>query len=124
MSRPPPLPFRLLERFLPSSTADAVVGDLIERQLTGVRLWRETLIAIWHLRDRTPNEVELMSSFLSDLRLAARLLARPDVHRGCRPHARYRDRRNGGHFQRREPGAHPAAAVSQRGQGDGGVGAG
>ena len=76
MSRPTPLPFRLLERFLPSSTAEAVVGDLIERQLTGVRLWRETLVALWHLRDRAPKEVELMSSFLSDLRLAARLLAR------------------------------------------------
>jgi len=76
MSRPTLLPFRLLERFLPSSTADAVVGDLIERQVTGVRLWRETLVAVWHLRDRAPKEVELMSSFLSDLRLAARLLAR------------------------------------------------
>ena len=76
MSRPALLPFRLLERFLPSSTAEAVVGDLIERQLTGVRLWRETLVALWHLRDRVPKEVELMSSFLSDLRLAARLLAR------------------------------------------------
>jgi len=76
MSPPTPLPFRLLERFLPSSTADAVVGDLIERHLTGVRLWRETLVAIWHLRDPAPKEVELMSSFLSDLRLAARLLAR------------------------------------------------
>jgi putative ABC transport system permease protein len=70
------MPFRLLERFLPSSTADAVIGDLIERQVAGVRLWRETLVAIWHLRDRTPRQVELMSSFLSDLRLAVRLLAR------------------------------------------------
>lgn len=70
------MPFRLLERFLPSSTADAVIGDLIERQLAGVRLWRETLVAIWHLRDRTPHQVEPMSSFLSDLRLALRLLAR------------------------------------------------
>ena len=78
MSAPvlPSLPFRLLERFLPSSTADAVIGDLIERQVTGVRLWRETLVAVWHLRDRTPHEVELMSSFLSDLRLAVRLLVR------------------------------------------------
>jgi putative ABC transport system permease protein len=41
-----------------------------------MRLWRETLVAIWHLRDRAPKEVEIMSSFLSDLRLAARLLAR------------------------------------------------
>ena len=72
----PPLPFRLIERFLPSSTADVVVGDLIERQVAGARLWRETLVAIWHLRDRTPRQVELMSSFLSDLRLAARLLVR------------------------------------------------
>jgi putative ABC transport system permease protein len=71
-----PLPFRLLERFLPSSAADAVIGDLIERQVTGVRLWRETLVAVWHLRHRTPRQVELMSSFLSDLRLAVRLLAR------------------------------------------------
>ena len=71
-----PLPFRLLERFLPSSTADAVIGDLIERQVVGVRLWRETLVAVWHLRDRTPRQVELVSSFLSDLRLAVRLLAR------------------------------------------------
>jgi len=73
---PTQLPFRLLERFLPSSTADAVIGDLIERQVAGVRLWRETLVAVWHLRDRTPHQVELMSSFLSDLRLAVRLLAR------------------------------------------------
>ena len=72
----PPLPFRLLERFLPSSSADAVIGDLIERQVAGVRLWRETLVAIWHLRDRTPRQVEFMSSFLSDVRLAVRLLAR------------------------------------------------
>ena len=71
-----PLPFRLIERFLPSPTADAVIGDLIERQVAGVRLWRETLVAVWHLRDRTPREAELMSSFLSDLRLAVRLLAR------------------------------------------------
>jgi putative ABC transport system permease protein len=73
---PHPLPFRLLERFLPSSTADAVVGDLIERQVTGLRLWRETLAAVWHLRDRAPRQVDPMSSFLSDLRLAVRLLVR------------------------------------------------
>ena len=76
MSAVSPLPFRLLERFLPSSTADAVIGDLIERQVAGARLWRETLVAVWHLRERTPPQVELMSSFLSDLRLAVRLLVR------------------------------------------------
>ncbi|HUQ84338.1 MAG TPA: ABC transporter permease, partial [Gemmatimonadaceae bacterium] len=67
---------RLLERFLPSAAADAVIGDLIERDVRGARLWRETIAAIWHLRDRTPPQVEVMSTFLSDLRLAARLLGR------------------------------------------------
>ncbi|HEX6049231.1 MAG TPA: ABC transporter permease [Gemmatimonadaceae bacterium] len=71
-----PLPFRLLERFLSSATADAIIGDLTERSVTGLRLWRETLAALWHLRDRSPRPVGLMSSFLSDLRLAVRLLGR------------------------------------------------
>ena len=71
-----PLPFRLIERFLPSAESDAVVGDLIERDVRGARLWRETIVAIWHLRDRSPRQVEVMSSFLSDLRIAARLLGR------------------------------------------------
>ena len=35
------LAHRLIERFLPSSIAHAVVGDLIEREVTGGRLWRE-----------------------------------------------------------------------------------
>src|SRR6185436_9876707 len=83
MSRPAPLPFRLLERFLPSATAEAVVGDLIERRLTGARLWRETLVALWHLRHREPKQVELMSSFLSDLRLALRLLGRAPTFTGA-----------------------------------------
>ena len=71
-----PLPFRLLERFLSSANADAIIGDLVERRITGLRLWRETLVALWHLRDRSPRPVELMSSFFSDLRLAVRLLGR------------------------------------------------
>jgi putative ABC transport system permease protein len=70
------LAYRLIERFLPSTTADAVIGDLTERGVSGVRLWRETVVAVWHLRDRTPQQVEIMSTFLSDLRLAARLLGR------------------------------------------------
>ena len=70
------LAHRLIERFLPSAESDAVIGDLIERDVRGVRLWRETAVAIWHLRDRTPSEVEVMSTFLSDLRHAARLLGR------------------------------------------------
>jgi putative ABC transport system permease protein len=78
-----PLAHRLLERFLPSATADAVVGDLIERRLTGARLWRETLVALWHLRHREPKQVELMSSFLSDLRLALRLLGRAPTFTGA-----------------------------------------
>lgn len=72
----PPLPHRLLDRFLSSADADAVIGDLHERGVTGLRLWRETTVALWHLRDRTARSDELMSSFLSDLRLAFRLLAR------------------------------------------------
>jgi len=71
-----PLPYRLIERFLPSSAAEAVVGDLLERDVRGGRLWREAALAIWHLRERTPKQVELMASFFSDLRLAARLLGR------------------------------------------------
>jgi len=71
-----PLPHRLIERFLSSAESDAVVGDLIERDVSGARLWRETIVAIWHLRGRSPRQVEVMSSFLSDLRIAARLLGR------------------------------------------------
>jgi putative ABC transport system permease protein len=66
----------LIQRFLPSALAEAVIGDLAERGVSGARLWRETAVAIWHLRDRTPRQVEIMSTFLSDLRLAARLLGR------------------------------------------------
>ena len=76
MSAVTPLAFRLIERFLPSATADAVIGDLIERQLSGARLWRETLVALWQLRERRPGQVEIMSSFVSDVRLALRLLGR------------------------------------------------
>jgi putative ABC transport system permease protein len=71
-----PLSHRLLDRFLPPATADAVIGDLIERRHSGLRLWRETLVALWRLRERTPKQVELMSSFLADLRHAIRLLGR------------------------------------------------
>ena len=35
-----PLPFRLLERFLSSANADAIIGDLGERRVTGLRLRR------------------------------------------------------------------------------------
>src|SRR5688500_17821199 len=71
-----PLPLRLLQRFLSSANADAIIGDLVERNVTGVRLWRETIVALWHLRDRSPKPVEFMPSFFSDLRLAFRLLGR------------------------------------------------
>ena len=70
------LPYRLLERFLSSANADAIIGDLTERGVTGLRLWRETIVALWHLRDRTPRTVEPMLSFLTDLRIAIRLLGR------------------------------------------------
>ena len=70
------LAFRLIERYLPSAAADAVIGDLVERDVAGVRLWREALAAIWQLHGRTPREGELMSTFISDLRLALRMLGR------------------------------------------------
>ena len=71
-----PLPHRLLEHFLASADADAIIGDLVERDVSGLRLWRETVVALWHLRDRTPKRVELVSSILADLRIAIRLLGR------------------------------------------------
>lgn len=70
------LAFRLIDRYLPSAAADAVIGDLVERDVAGIRLWREALVAVWQLRDRTQREVELMSTFISDLRLALRMLGR------------------------------------------------
>lgn len=70
------LPHRLLERYLPSTVADAIVGDLVERRVTGLRLWREAAVALWHFRDRTPRQGDLMATFLADLRLALRLLGR------------------------------------------------
>ena len=75
-----PLPIRLLERFLPSLTADAVVGDLIERDVHGMRLWRETLVAIWHLREpnfETGGTHVVLLVRPSSCRAAAR--SRPDV---------------------------------------------
>ncbi|MEO6877793.1 MAG: ABC transporter permease, partial [Gemmatimonadaceae bacterium] len=68
---------RLLERTLRTDIADHVVGDLLEQRRRGP-LWLlgETLSAIWHLHARPHPGDSFMSTFLSDLRIAARLLKR------------------------------------------------
>ncbi len=68
---------RLLERWLRPDLADHVVGDLLERGDVGpVRLVFETLSALWHLHARPQPGDGLVSTFLADLRIAARLLRR------------------------------------------------
>ena len=54
---------RLLERWLPPEVSPYVVGDLVERDVRGMRLWLETISALWSLRrDPTPGDT-LVSSF-------------------------------------------------------------
>ena len=67
----------LLERALRPDVATHVVGDLLEQRDRG-QLWllRETLSALWNLH-ATPRPGDLIvTTFISDLRLAARLLRR------------------------------------------------
>ncbi|MDB4874892.1 MAG: efflux transporter, permease protein [Gemmatimonadetes bacterium] len=68
---------RLLERSLRPDVAVHVAGDLAEQQERGA-LWtlRETLFALVHLHARPHTGDGLMSTFLADLRIAARLLRR------------------------------------------------
>jgi putative ABC transport system permease protein len=68
---------RLLERTLRADLADHVVGDLLEQRSRG-SLWMlaETLSALWHLHACPQPGDGFMSTFLSDLRIAARLLRR------------------------------------------------
>ena len=67
----------LLERTLVPELASHVIGDLVEQQERGP-LWMlaETISAIWHLHARPRAVVNLLSSVLADLRVAARLLSR------------------------------------------------
>jgi putative ABC transport system permease protein len=91
--RPPRVPTRLLELLLPEESREAVIGDLVEafeedvgeRPLTAhARYWREACVALVTLQlvpDRipayTPDPKESrMQSFVSDLRLAIRVLSR------------------------------------------------
>ena len=65
---------RLLERFLPPNLADHVIGDLMEQQHRGP-FWmlRQTLAAIAHLRRREKPGDGIVSTFVSDMRLAVRV---------------------------------------------------
>jgi putative ABC transport system permease protein len=67
----------LLERMLMPELASPVIGDLIEQQDRG-DLWMlgETISALWHLHARPRANAHLLSSFVADLRIAARLLLR------------------------------------------------
>lgn len=86
---PPPLAIRLLDRVIRPDVRDAIVGDLAERFDSARRgaivgrawLWWETFVAIRHFGSlaglrRARHQENLVSSFFSDLRHAARLLRR------------------------------------------------
>ena len=90
--RPPRLALLFLEALLPTESRDAVIGDLVEaHELRGssgiaasLRFWREAFAAVVQLQF-APDSVAAFTpytrespvqSFLSDLRYAARLLAR------------------------------------------------
>ena len=67
----------LLERSLRPEVSASVIGDLIEQQRRG-NLWilAETVSALWNLHARPQPGDSLVMTFLSDLRIAARLLRR------------------------------------------------
>jgi putative ABC transport system permease protein len=71
-----PLPIRLLESWLPPEVSTYVVGDLVERDLGDAKLWLEAIAALWSLGRTSHTGDPLVSSFIGDLRLAARLLRR------------------------------------------------
>jgi putative ABC transport system permease protein len=88
---PPALGLRLLDRVVRPDARDAIVGDLVERHRRDVterglaaarlRFWWEALVAVRHFGSlaglrRERYQENLMSSFLADLRHAARLLRR------------------------------------------------
>jgi putative ABC transport system permease protein len=67
----------LLERFLRPEVSASVVGDLIEQRERGP-LWicAETLSALWNLHARPHTGDGMLTVFIADLRIAARLLRR------------------------------------------------
>jgi putative ABC transport system permease protein len=67
----------LLERFLRPEVSTSVIGDLIEQRGRG-SWWvlRETTSALWNLHARRRSGDNRMMTFLTDLRIAARLLRR------------------------------------------------
>lgn len=73
------LAHRLIARGLPPDVAEYVIGDLVERDVGGLRLWREAIVALWSMSDHASSGDDVMSAFLSDLRHAARLLRRSPV---------------------------------------------
>jgi putative ABC transport system permease protein len=73
------LAHRLIARGLPPDVAEYVIGDLVERDVSGFQLWREALVALWSMSDHASSGDDVVSAFLSDLRHAARLLRRSPV---------------------------------------------
>ena len=90
---PPRLAVRLLETFLPADTREIVIGDLVETFeadavhhpiAARLRFWRETLGAVFPLQFapqsvsafNPPTMETHVQSFLTDLRIAVRSLAR------------------------------------------------
>jgi putative ABC transport system permease protein len=67
----------LLERFLRPEVSASVIGDLIEQRERGA-FWvvRETTSALWNLHARRRSGDSYLMTFLTDLRVAARLLRR------------------------------------------------
>jgi putative ABC transport system permease protein len=70
------LAHRVIARVMPADVAEYVIGDLVERDVRGVRLWRETAAALWSMTANASSGGEIVSAFLGDLRHAARLLRR------------------------------------------------
>ena len=62
------LAHRLIARGLPPDVAEYVIGDLVERDVGGLRLWREAIVALWSMSDHASSGDDVMSAFLSDLR--------------------------------------------------------
>jgi putative ABC transport system permease protein len=69
-------PHRLLARLLPPDVAEFVIGDLVERDVRGFELWRESVHAWWTMSDTHSSGEDIVQSFIGDLRHAARLLRR------------------------------------------------
>ena len=73
------LAYRIIARVMPPDVAEYVIGDLTERDVRGLRLWRETAVALWSMSDNASSGGEVVSAFLGDIRHAARLLRRSPV---------------------------------------------